>query len=889
MPSARPLIRNTPDTSWTVRLADAPTEIQVPSGVGGRSVPATVPGCVHTDLLAAGLIEDPYVDQNESSTHWIGECDWWYETVFTLDDSALAHDRLDLCFEGLDTAAEVFLNDQSIGRAENMHLRYRFDAKRWATAGDNRLAIRFASPVRYALEMEQRVGPRPGIGAGANPRQLPHHMIRKMACNFGWDWGPQLPTSGIWRPWAVEAWSHARLGDIRPAVTRADESNAHLRISVGGESQEATETSPSSGLRLRAVLSGPAGGVVAEQIADWRADGCLFEMDIDDPERWWPRGYGKQPRYTLEVYLLDASGQQIDYRSHRVGLRTSELRIAPDSSASSEDDRKNLPGGLTTGESFTLVINDQPVFCKGANWIPDDCFPHRVTPERYRERIEQAAEANMNMLRVWGGGLYEDHAFFETCDELGVLVWQDFLFACACYPEEQPLWDLVEAEARDNVARLSRHPSLVLWNGCNENIWGTFDWPAFGDIRTAGKETWGLGYYLDLLPRVIEDLAATTPYWPGSPFSGSMDRHPNANEYGNRHIWDVWNGHGNYHNYLTHFPRFASEFGFQGPPTWPTIEASIPKAQRQWLSDASRHHNKQIDGQQRALDRIADAFDVPDDFDDQWFLASVNQARALTMGCEWFRAMSPWCSGTLYWQLNDCWPVTSWAAVDGQGRPKLAWYATQRFFRPRLLTLMPDAVVESRGVPQALAAYLHNDHEQSWRDRLTISACDLTGGTVDEFTADIDVPARSVQRVDLPSSWFPEMLNRSDRVVFAQTARGEIQDRAWWFPEFDRDIAYPSPRFTTRLERDSAGGQTLYVKSQGLVRELCLQIDRLDPEARVDTQLWNLLPGESAVFRISSMHRYLEDTLADPTILRSVNHLVDPAPTALFRDAVTSR
>ena len=832
-------------SDWTLHLDAAPADTTVPPAIRDGVIPATVPGCVHTDLLAADLIPDPYVERNELETHWIGHCDWSYRTDLIVDAATLDHEHVELAFDGLDTVATILVNGTVIGESANMHERQRFGAKASLRAGANELVVRFASPIRYTVEMEQRLGAVPFTGAGANPI-LPHHMIRKMSCNFGWDWGPQLVTSGIWRPARLEAWSTARIADVRPLVTRANAETAEIDLRVDVTDGPA---------RIVARLLAPDGALVAE------ADSDDLRLTVDSPQLWWPVGYGDQPLYRLEVELRDTHGSTLESRSHRIGLRTTRLVTTPDPAPTS---------GLGEGETFHLEVNGQRVFCKGANWIPDDCFPNRVTPERYRTRIEQALAVHMNMLRVWGGGLYEDDAFYEICSELGVLVWQDFCMACACYCEEEPMGSLVEAEARDNVARLARHPSLALWNGCNENIWGTFQWgEPWRQIRTEGKRTWGLGYYLDVFPRVVAEVDPSRSFWPGSPYSGSMDRHPNDNEFGNRHIWDVWNGNGDFRNYLGHFPRFASEFGYQGPPTWPTLERVIPVDEREWLSPTSHHHNKQVNGQQKALDRIADNFEVPTDYDDIWYLASVNQCRALTLGCEWFRALSPWCSGALYWQLNDCWPVTSWAAIDGDGRPKLLWHATRRFFRPRLATILPADVTPSGQPVGTMALYLHNDDAAAWSGEIRLHHLNIAGEQLDEHRQRFELAPRENWKATLPDSW----TGPSGELIVADVEGGE---RAWWFFGNDRDIPYPAPHLDARLSREGET-QQLSVTSRTLVRDLCLLCDRLDSNAQVEPHLVSLLPGESVTFAIVDSKPLTVDELMSPEVLRCVNSFGKPA------------
>ncbi|MEM8875984.1 MAG: sugar-binding domain-containing protein [Planctomycetota bacterium] len=803
---------------------------------------------------------------NEVSARWVGACDWEYRTTFQVDPELLHEERIDLVFEGLDTVAKVALNGQMVGTAENMHVRHRFDVRAVLVPGENHLSVHFGSAIDHARSVEREVGARPGVGSGTNP-QLPHQMIRKMACNFGWDWGPQLVTCGIWRPARIEFWSAARLHDVRPLVTQADTQTATVEVHADGEI-----AAEASGVSLRCVLASPDGRVVAERDDDWsgRPGGDPIVLTVDEPRRWWPIGYGDRPLYELRVELVAADGRVLDVCEQKVGLRQVRLITEPDT----RDGGGSMVQGLTRGESFHLEVNGQRVFCKGANWIPDDCFPHRVTPQRYRQRIEQAVDANMNMLRVWGGGIYEDHAFYEICDELGVMVWQDFGFACACYAEEEPLRSEVEAEARDNVARLSRHPSLVIWNGCNENFWAAFDWPAFEGVYPNGELTWGLGYYLDLLPRVVAELDTSRPYWPGSPFSGNLDRHPNGNEYGNCHIWDVWNHDGDYRNYLGHFPRFASEFGYMAPPNWATLDRAIPKDQQHWSSEAMTLHNKQKDGIQRGLERLADSHDPPDRYEDQWFIAAIEQARAIALGCEWFRSLSPWCSGALYWQLNDCWPVTSWSAIDGDGRPKLMWHATQRFFRSRLLTLMPARVTPSGVEVERLAAYLHNDHAERWRGRMQVSRMNVAGQLLDTKTFAVDVAPRGVQKWELSESWIGE----ADEFLMAHIDGEPTDNRAWWFFGRDRDVEYPTPTLNYTLEETDAG-QRLTVASDVLVRELCLLADRIEPSARIDRQLVTLLPGESTVFHVTGDRRLTLEQLTAPDVLRCVNGLQAMVPT----------
>ena len=695
---------------WQVRNV---TRKGVPAEVDGATLSATVPGCVHTDLLAADLIPDPYHGTNELDLQWIGENEWRYGCTFEVPAEILTQAHLELVCEGLDTVASVELNGHLIGRAEDMHIAYRFDAKPYVREGTNDLSITFHAALDYAYEQVERLGHLPN---SSYPH--PFNFIRKMACNFGWDWGPTLITAGIWRPIYLEAWGVARLASVRPLVLSADKEQAVLEVhaDIEGETQ---------GLTLDVTLTDPTGNTLTEN--GWEGSTPLT-LNVSNPQLWFPRGYGERPLYGLEVNLKQGD-TVLDTWQHPIGLRQVRLNTDADE----------------IGSNFSLEVNGIPVFCKGANWIPDDCFVTRVTPERYRERITQAADAGMNTLRVWGGGLYEQAAFYETCDELGLLVWQDFPFACALYPEEEPFRSLVETEARQQLARLAKHPSLVLWNGNNENLWGYFDWESEGKRwrEWAEGRSWGAGFYFDLLPKLVSELDPSRPYAPGSPYSGSMDIHPLNDDHGTKHMWDVWNRR-DYTVYRDYIPRFAAEFGFQAPPNFATLGQSIPEGERQPDSAAMLHHQKAENGNgklQRGLDHH---FNVPATFSDWHFATQLNQARALQLGIEWFRAHTPRCVGTLYWQLNDCWPVTSWAAVDGYGRKKLLWYATKRFFADRLLTFQPHG---EKG--ETLSLHLVNDTSEMWEAEVEVRRRTFSGEVCAEKVIRTQVAPRSAEEVTL--------------------------------------------------------------------------------------------------------------------------------------------
>ncbi|MBX6383620.1 MAG: glycoside hydrolase family 2 protein [Microbispora sp.] len=772
MSSYRPL-----HDGWTVTAVSSTGKLR-PVVAG---LPASVPGCVHTDLLAAGLIEDPYLDDNENRLTWIGRTAWAYETTFTwggTDD-----DRADLVCAGLDTAATLVLNGVEIGTTANMHRSYRFTVRHLLRTGENTLKILFEPPYAYAEARRAALGDRPGAYAE------PYQFIRKMACNFGWDWGPTVVTAGIWRPIGIETWSTARLAEVRPLAHGDGRVEVHVTVERAAERP--------------LTLSASVGGVTETVTIGAGQRRAVVTLTVPDPDLWWPRGYGEQPLYDLTIRLEDQEW------TGRIGFRSVEL------------DR--------TDGAFTFVINGKPVFVKGFNWIPDDCFPSRITRERLAERFAQAVAAGANCLRVWGGGMYESEDFYDLADEMGLLVWQDFPFACAAYPEEGPFAAEVEAEAREHVARLARHASLVLWCGNNENIEGHADW---GWQEKLEGRSWGAGFYYDLLPRVVAELDPTRPYWPGSPYSGAPDLPPNDPSKGTVHIWTVWNTH-DYSHYATYTPRFVAEFGFQGPPTYATLRAAVSDDPLTPESPGVMHHQKAIDGNLKLLRGLGEHLPRPDGFDDWHYYTQVNQARAMTFGIERFRALAPHCMGTIVWQLNDCWPVTSWSAVDGGGRRKPLWYALRRAYADRLLTFQDGALA------------IVNDTDEPWSGELALERLSLAGEILAKERAGVSVPPRGTASVELPEG----IARPGDPAgeVLVATLDGV---RALRFPGEDPAMDYPPAEMDTQVE-EIEGGLRVRVTARTIVRDLAIFPDRLDPRATVDDQLVTLLPGESAVFHVT--------------------------------------
>ncbi len=669
----------------------------------GQWKPATVPGCVHLDLLNNGDIPDPFYGRNETKVQWVEERDWIYRRGFELSEEELLSARSwELVCEGLDTVAEISVNGVSVGSADNMFHEHRFPVKKALKAGGNEIRIRFRSPETVCRE-RYRAHELNDDPDRAYPWSLRRAYLRKAQYSFGWDWGPRLATSGIWRPIYLHGIGDAVVDGVRVWTTPTRSGGASVAIDAD------VRVLKRGRYRIEIRLERNGETVERALAVDWNrgrrtARATLFLKKAD---LWWPRGYGEQPLYDLVLILRrEEEGRPIvDTWADRIGIREIELDRTPDS------------GG--DGERFVFRVNGKKVFCRGANWVPPDSFLPRADPQRYRRLIRMAADANMNMLRVWGGGVYEDDAFYEACDEEGILVWQDFMFACAPYPETGWFAKSVETEAESVVRRLRNHPSLAIWCGNNENDWGYRSW-GWAEAGWA----YGGAVYHEVLPRICGDLDPTRPYWPSSPFGGED---PNSEGSGDRHNWGIWSVWEDYTAYRRDHGRFLSEFGFQAPACKATLDAVLPREERHSLSAALEWHEKQGEGIERLFRFLAAHLPMPRDFSEFVYLTQINQADAIRCGVDHWRRLKFDTAGTLFWQFNDCWPVVSWSCIDAADRPKALYYAARRFFAPLRTAWIPDdkgrleawAVWDGRGRVDVEfeARWLRIDGKVLWKER----------------------------------------------------------------------------------------------------------------------------------------------------------------------------
>lgn len=856
-------------TDWTV----TPTGGPVPADLAGVPVPASVPGTSHTALLEQGLIPDPYLGTNETSLAWMHRTTWRYATVLD-EPPAAADERVDLLFEGIDTVATVDVDSDvertgvaqgrtELGRTANMHRSYRYDVRDLVGRPAN-LVVDLDSALETAEAEEERLGTRPSANSH------PFNMVRKMACSFGWDWGPDLQTAGLWKPVRVQRWRVARLAQVTPlatvvpgAVELADDG-----VTTPGATDAAGRRTGVVDVRVEVELSGLAEsvpltihvtvgdrGVTTGIPAGWTGGVLDVRVHLPDVDLWWPAGHGDQPLYPIEVTVHEGDGKDrsnpLDSWSGRVAFRTVEVDRSRDEH----------------GTGFTFVVNGKPVFARGANWIPDDHLLTRITRERLERRVDQALGAHLNLLRVWGGGIYESDDFYDVCDEKGVMVWQDILLACAAYPEEAPHRAELEAELRENAARLAPHPSLVLWNGGNENIWGHEDW---GWKEPLGDLTWGAQYYYELFPKVLAEVDPTRPYSDGSPYSPGFPPeqvHPNDPDHGTHHQWDVWNRI-DYSHYHDDVPRFPSEFGFQGPATWATTRRAIlpggddgaPPGFKD--SEVFLLHQKAVDGNGK-LDRgLAPHLAVPESFTDWHWATQLNQARAIQYAVEHYRSWWPRTAGAIVWQLNDCWPVTSWAAVDGDGRRKPLWYAMKHAFADRIVTVQP------RG--SDLAAALVNDTDEPWTGQVDAARTTLGGevlATSGLAAEPVTVAPRSVALVPLTGA-LTAVADPTNEVLVVTL--GDARGLHRWAQS--KDLALdPVPIRATVTAQD--GGYRVEVTATSLALGVTLLVDRLDPDAQVDEQVVDLPAGATTAFFVASGNLDPRALVARP-VLRTENDLV---------------
>jgi beta-mannosidase len=782
-------------------------------------MPATVPGDVHLDLLANKKIPDPFFGANEAKLHWIENESWEYRLNLEVTPALLARSNVDLVFDGLDAAAQVYVNGAQVLDANNMFRIWRVPVKSHLHAGKNLLRVVFPSPIKAAAAAAASDAFR------LRSKTADKTYIRKAAYEYGWDWGPRFVTSGIWRPVRLEAWDKARIADL--AIHQRDVSKAVAHLDAEVE----VEAASAGSVKVSVQYSDNGKSVTLSRSVSLHAGSNVIDLPVEilKPKLWYPAGYGDQPLYDFTAQVgtgagVSAGGTMLDERKAKAGLRSVELRRVLDQ----------------WGRSFELVVNGIPIFAKGADVIPFDSFPNRVTTADYRRILESARDANMNMIRHWGGGYYETDEFYAICDELGIMVWQDFQFGNDWQPGTYAFKLNIEAEAEDQVRRLRNHPSIVLWCGNNETE-QAMNWAPRPSLPAEVRYYMWQDYLTEfsgILPRVVARLDAETPYWPSSP---SADYEPLTDQFqsGDAHIWDVWHGRVPFSTYETHHERFVTEYGFQSFPEMRTIEAfTQPEDRTSIFTPVMLAHQKNDEGNAIIHAYLLRDYPEPKDFASFLYVSQVLQAEGIKIGAEHFRRSRPETMGSIFWQLNDCWPVASWSSIDYYGRWKALQYYARRFYAPILVS--PH--VENGSVK----FYVVSDKTEAKQATLHARLMNFDGKVLLEESKIVDVtPLASKDYFDWP-------LKNLTIAGATDTSRVFIvADLSAGGAEISRNLIYLAPVKEIHLKPaalkvETTGGNGSYkvrITSPVLARSVYLSFGNLDVE--VSDNYFDLLPGET--------------------------------------------
>ena len=793
--------------------------------------PATVPGVVHTDLLQNKIIEDPFFRLNERGLQWIDKEDWVYETCFTLAAGMMRKENMELVFEGLDTYADVYLNDECILKADNMFRRWSIPIRQYIREENNILKVYFHSPIKIdvpkwdALPYQYPASNDQSENGGLFNKKI-SIFARKAGYHYGWDWGPRLVTSGIWRPVYIRAWSDLRINDV---FIEQKEVGAGRAVIAGHVELDADKD-------MDGVLVTITDEVTGRVLGEWQADlkrgtnRVTVDFVLHKPKLWWSNGLGEPFLYRFRTDII-AGGELLDSKTERVGIRSLKVVHQPDKD----------------GHTFYIELNGRPVFAKGANYIPSDNFLPRVTPENYKKTILDAAGVNMNMLRVWGGGIYENDVFYDLCDEYGIMIWQDFMFACSMYPAEGALLDNIHQEAVDNVKRLRNHACIALWCGNNEcqDAWLGWGWKC--EIERQNKEyadkIWAQyrQQYHVTLPGVVREYAPGTFYWPSSPFafegemSGTTD--------GDRHYWSVWHGKAPISDYDSEKSRFFSEYGFQSFPEFESVKRYAPYPE-DWdiRSEVMMSHQRGGDHANELIETyLLNEYKKPRDFRAFLYMNHVLQGDAIKTAIESHRRQMPYNMGTLFWQHNDCWPVASWASRDYYGR----WKAQHYYVRKAYDDILISPVVEG----DDLKVYAVSDRLENTSGRLQLQVCQFDGTVVHHWDKSVGISGND-SRVcfSAPLAKLLEGANRGTvyvRVDYTDKS-GRVYHNNYCLGK-QKDMDYPKVDLQTEV-RSIEGGYEVTVSADKFARAVCLSV--ADNESVYSDNYFDVQPKSSVQVQV---------------------------------------
>ena len=808
---------------------------------------ASVPGDVHMDLLKNGLIEDPFYRLNEHDLQWIDKTDWEYKTEFDLSKKDINSHSLSLDFHGIDTYSSIYLNDSLIATTDNMFIGKTVDIKSFAKLGKNKLYVKLYSPINKGVKLHDSLGydissfnanDLAEIGKVEGNKRV-SVFTRKAPYHYGWDWGPRLVTSGIWQPINIKKWNYFNIEDLYIKQKTLDESAslvAEIEVESYLEIDEMISEIYVDNQKVSTDLIYINKG----------ANKIEIPFTIKDYELWWPNGMGDQNMYEIKVKLQ--SNNNFVTTSKRIGLREINLVTSEDS----------------IGNNFYFEVNKKTVFMKGVNYIPQDIFLNRVSDDKYEELLNSAVDANMNMIRVWGGGIYENEIFYNLCDEKGLLVWQDFMFACAMYPGDQEFLKSVEQEAEFNVKRLRGHPSIALWCGNNEvrSAWKNWGWEKdvienqspeiANEISKAYDDV-----FHKILPKVVNNLDSSTAYWPSSPgstFSGGTESYTS----GDAHYWGVWWGKENFESYNQKVPRFMSEFGFQSFPEFSSIDKYTNESDYSIYSDVMKSHQRSSIGNKTIEDYMLRYYNKPKSFKGYLYVSQILQAYGVSMGMEAHRRNKGYSMGSLYWQLNDCWPVASWSSIDYFGKWKALHYSTKKAFQPVLISFFKsDSEIE---------LHIISDLLESKEVNLNLKVLSFSGDILYETNKNYSLQQNSTMKVDsLSIDWLNKNFDPKSSLLVASlfSKEKEISNNIYYLTKF-KDIILTKPLIEYEIN-ELTNTFEVSLTSKNLVKNVFVDIAS---SQNFSDNYFDMIPGKEYKISINK-----EESLTLDDIKRKINFL----------------
>ncbi len=743
--------------TWTLKQAGADWQLK-----------AQVPGSVLADLLDAKKIEDPYLELNEYAARDLLIHDYSYERTFDVEDAVLLSDRAELVFYGLDTLADIYLNGKLLAATNDMHRTYRFNVKALLFNGENSLKVEFHSPIKF-VNHEDETNDITYVSTGS---MHGNGALRKAHYMFGWDWGPQLPDIGIWRGVEIQYANDAVISDTR---IHQKHENGEVKVTV----DVTLERFQPNVYTAECVLTKPD-GTEQKQLVQ-AEDLCSFDFDVQNPELWWPNGWGEHPLYLVQVRLL-WQNRVLDEKSEHIGLRTITVGTQKDQ----------------WGSEFAFMVNGIKIFAMGANYIPEDNILRYVTPKRTERLLRDCANANFNCVRVWGGGYYPDDYFFDLCDRLGLIVWHDLMFACNVYSLTEEFEENIIAETVDNVTRIRHHACLGLWCGNNEMEWGWRDWTRLENHRPKYKADY-IKIFEMILPRTVHKADDTTFYWLSSPSSGGSFDDPNDFNRGDNHYWEVWHSNKPFTEYRNFYFRFCSEFGFQSFPSIKTIQSFCPPQEENIFSEIMESHQKNGQANGKIFSYISEYFKYPSNLENIAYISQILQLKAIQYGVEHWRRNRGRCMGSLYWQMNDCWPVASWSSIDSQGRWKALHYGAKRFYRP----FMASACEESELSPK-ISYYVHNDTRSDKKAQLRVRLISTDFSVLFQHTCEVETEALTVKKAydaDF-SQWVQGRQRRHLIAVYELVENGEVVSGGISLFVKPKHFAFPLPELNVSVTEE---------------------------------------------------------------------------------------